>query len=165
MLGPVLFGPLSESYGWKVIIVSTFTLFTLFTLACAVAPSWPALLVFRALVGVNASSAISVTGGVYADIYADPVTRGQAMALFMASTIFGPLMRPVISGFLAPVGWRWEFWAGLIIAGVSCVPIVVVPETYAPVIPARRARRLRDETEIEGYVRLLNWRRRVGGRC
>ena len=76
----MLFGPLSESYGRKVIVVSTFTMSTLFTLACAVAPTWPALLVFRTLVGVNASSAVSVTGGVYADIYADPVTRGRAIA-------------------------------------------------------------------------------------
>ena len=65
-------------------MITTFALFTLFTLACAVAPNWPAFLVFRFIVGVNASSAITVTGGVYADLYDDPVTRGRAMAFFMA---------------------------------------------------------------------------------
>lgn len=150
VLGPVLFGPLSESYGRRVIIVSTFTFFTLFTLACAVAPSWPVLLVFRLIVGINASSAISVTGGLYADMYDDPVTRGRAMALFMASTMFGPLLGPVISGFLSPISWRWTFWAGLIIAGVSFFPLALVPETYAPVILKRRARRMRKETGDQG---------------
>lgn len=150
VLGPVLFGPLSESYGRRVIIVSTFTFFTLFTFACAVAPNWPTLLVFRLIVGINASSAISVTGGLYADMYNDPVTRGRAMALFMASTMFGPLLGPVISGFLSPISWRWTFWAGLIIAGVSFFPLALVPETYAPVILKRRARRMRKETGDQG---------------
>ena len=82
--GPLLFGPLSEEYGRRIIMVATFALFTIFTLACAVAPNWPAFLIFRTLEGVNASSAITVTGGLYADLYDDPVTRGRAMALFMA---------------------------------------------------------------------------------
>lgn len=61
----------------------TFATFTIFTMTCAVAPNYPALLIFRVLTGVSASSPISVTGGIYADIYNDPVTRGRAMAVFM----------------------------------------------------------------------------------
>lgn len=83
VVGPLLFGPLSETFGRRPIMVGTFALFTIFTMACALAPSFPALLVFRLLTGINASSPISVTGGVYADIYNDPVTRGRAMAFFM----------------------------------------------------------------------------------
>lgn len=64
-------------------MIGTFFFFTIFTMACALAPSFPALLIFRLIVGINASSPISVTGGVYADIYNDPVTRGRAMAMFM----------------------------------------------------------------------------------
>ena len=65
-------------------MTATFCLYTTFTLACAVAPNWPALLVFRLLVGVNAACPVSVVGGLYADIFSDPVTRGRAMAMFMA---------------------------------------------------------------------------------
>lgn len=83
VLGPLLFGPLSEAYGRKLVMVGTFFLFTIFTMACALAPNFASLLIFRLLAGVNASSPISVTGGVYADIYNDPVTRGRAMAVFM----------------------------------------------------------------------------------
>jgi MFS family permease len=83
VLGPLLFGPLSETYGRKRIMIGTFFFFTVFTMACALAPSFSSLLIFRLLTGVNASSPISVTGGIYADIYNDPVTRGRAMAVFM----------------------------------------------------------------------------------
>ena len=66
------------------VITSTFMLFTIFTMACAVAPNFASLLIFRLTTGINASSPISVIGGVYADIYDDPVTRGRALSLFMA---------------------------------------------------------------------------------
>lgn len=65
-------------------MLSSFILFTLSTLACALAPNWPAFLIFRLFAGINASSAISVVGGLFADVYSDPVTRGRAMAFFMA---------------------------------------------------------------------------------
>ena len=70
-------------------------------------------------------------------------------------------MGPVISGFLAPSsGWRWTFWAGLIIAGCSFAPIVAVPETYAPVLLKRKARKMRKEGDEE-LGPLSNWRRKV----
>ena len=84
VLGPLLFGPLSETYGRRVIMISTFAFFMIFTMACALAPNLPALLIFRLLTGINASSPIAVVGGVYADIYSDPVSRGRAMSVFMS---------------------------------------------------------------------------------
>lgn len=87
VLGPLFFAPLSETYGRKLIMVSSFILFTIFTLACAVAPTWPVLLVFRLIAGINASGAIAILGGLFADIYEDPTTRGRANAFCMAVSI------------------------------------------------------------------------------
>lgn len=59
-------------------------------------------------------------------------------------TTFGPLFAPIISGFCSPtIGWRWSFWIALIYAGATLVPVVFLPETYAPVLLARRARKIR----------------------
>lgn len=55
-------------------------------------------------------------------------------------------MAPIISGFVSEVNWRWAFWVGLIIAGLSLGFLVFVPETYAPTILKRRARMLRQAT-------------------
>ena len=83
VLGPLLFGPLSETVGRRPITISIFFFFTIFTMGCALAPNYPALLIFRLLTGISASSPIAVIGGVYADIYGDPLSRGRAMAIFM----------------------------------------------------------------------------------
>ncbi|KAL8841268.1 MAG: hypothetical protein Q9176_003361 [Flavoplaca citrina] len=146
VLGPVVFAPLSESYGRRWIMIITFVFFTIFTMACAVAPNWPSFLVFRLLCGITASSPIAVVGGLFADIYNDPITRGRAMAFFMAATTCGPALAPAISGFLSVLTWRWTFWAGLIIAGASLMFLLFMPETYGPAILKRKAQRMRRET-------------------
>ncbi|KAG8624404.1 hypothetical protein KVT40_007471 [Elsinoe batatas] len=150
VLGPLAFGPLSENYGRKWVMIATFGIFTLFTLGCALAPTFAAYITFRFLVGVGASAPISVVGGIYADIYSDPVTRGRAMSIFMAATIWGPLIGPIASGFASPaLGWRWVYWLALIFAGASWPFLLFSPETYGPVILKRRAATLRAKTGDE----------------
>ncbi|KAL8801464.1 MAG: hypothetical protein Q9182_004430 [Xanthomendoza sp. 2 TL-2023] len=146
VFGPVIFAPLSESYGRRGVMVITFVFFTIFTMACAVAPNWPVFLVFRLLCGITASSAIAVVGGLFADIYDDPITRGRAFAFFMAATTCGPQLAPIISGFISVISWRWTFWVGLMIAGVSLVFLFFMPETYGPTILKHRAQKMRKET-------------------
>lgn len=59
-------------------------MFCIWTLACALAPNWPAFLVFRLLVGVFASAPIALVAGIVADVYGEYRTRGRAMASFFA---------------------------------------------------------------------------------
>ncbi|KAF2150854.1 MFS general substrate transporter [Myriangium duriaei CBS 260.36] len=147
VLGPLAFGPLSESYGRKWVMIATFGIFTVFTLGCALAPAFASYIVFRLLVGIGASSPISVVGGIYADVYRDPTTRGRAMSIFMTATTWGPLIGPIVSGFVSPaLGWRWVYWIALIIAGFTWPVLLFSPETYGPTILARRAAHLRRTT-------------------
>ncbi|KAF8862983.1 MFS general substrate transporter [Acephala macrosclerotiorum] len=143
ILGPIFFGPLSETYGRRIIMVPTFLLFTIFTLACALAKSFMAFIWLRLMCGIFASSSIAVTSGMYADIYADPRARGRAIALYISATAIGPQFAPMASGFVSTINWRWTFWVGLIIAGVSLSVIFFLPETYGPAILKSRARRMR----------------------
>jgi predicted MFS family arabinose efflux permease len=64
-------------------MVTSFALFTIFSIASALAPDFAALVIFRWLVGVGGSCAISVVGGICADIYQNPKDRGRSMAIFM----------------------------------------------------------------------------------
>ncbi|KAF9695617.1 hypothetical protein EKO04_006440 [Ascochyta lentis] len=152
VFGPLIFGPLSESYGRKLVMIVSFAIFTVFSIASAVSPNFAALVVFRLFVGIGGSCAISVVGGICADIYHDPKSRGRSMAIFMAATTFGPILGPPISGYISVVSWAWGFWVGAILAGVTWPLFIFLPETYGPVILKHRAQKLRKETGDENII-------------
>ncbi|EFW99827.1 major facilitator superfamily transporter multidrug resistance [Grosmannia clavigera kw1407] len=146
VFGPLVWAPLSEQVGRRLIMVFTFFVFIVFTMACALAPNWPVFLVFRLICGVSASSPVVLVAGVMADMYGDPKTRGRAVAVFLGTTLIGSLTGPIVSGFCAPaIGWRWSFWVALIFAGVCAGPLLLMPETYGPVLLAQRAKKMRRE--------------------
>lgn len=146
VLGPLFFSPLSETYGRKWVMISTFTLYTAFTLGCALAPSWAGLVIMRLLAGTGASTPISIIGGIYADIYGTPKARGRAMAIFMACTTWGPILGPVLSGYIAVVSWRWAYWLQLILAGITWPFLLLLPETYGPIVLKSKAKKMRKQT-------------------
>ncbi|EEP77972.1 conserved hypothetical protein [Uncinocarpus reesii 1704] len=152
VVGPIICGSLSEAYGRKPVIVTGFIGFMAFTLACAVCQNWASLLVLRLLVGVVASAPVAVIGGVFADIHDEPRERGRVMAYYMAATCVGPVAAPFISGYVSGVTWRWAFWVGLIFAGFSLPFVVFMPETYAPILLKKRAKKLRKETGNNNIV-------------
>jgi multidrug resistance protein len=145
VLGPLVFSPLSETYGRKRVMISTFALYTGFTLGCALAPSWAGLIVMRLFAGIGASTPNSVIGGVYADIYGDPKLRGRVIALYMTCTTFGPLIGPIASGYVGVVSWRWAYWVMLILAGVTWPALLLMPETYGPIVLQGKAQKLRKQ--------------------
>ncbi|CAF9923363.1 MAG: hypothetical protein GOMPHAMPRED_002819 [Gomphillus americanus] len=159
IFGPIVFAPLSEMYGRKAVLLPSFTVYTAFTLGCALAPSWSALLAFRFMVGVAASAPYVVIGGVFADIFETSLSRGRAITILLVFMNFGPVIGPIISAYVSPNGWRWTFWTSLIMCGVSWPLLIFLPglnisdsvkklsnlftETYAPIILTERARDLR----------------------
>ncbi|KAK9347973.1 major facilitator superfamily domain-containing protein [Lipomyces starkeyi] len=148
VIGPLFWAPMSEHVGRKYILLSSFTLYFIFSIACALAPSIGSLIAFRFLQGLSATCPIAVSGGVFADIYSDPIKRGRAVALFCGSTIMGSLSGPFIAGYVSTsyLGWRWVFWLTAIFSGVTLVcTSLVLPETFRPILMMRRAQKLRKE--------------------
>ena len=75
VVGPLVWGPLSESYGRRSMFLLSFVLYVPWQIGCALAPNTAALLVFRFLGGVAASCPLVVTGGLLGDLF-PPATRG-----------------------------------------------------------------------------------------
>ena len=61
---------------------------------------------------------------------------------------------PLVDSFVTDnKGWRWLYWIQLIVAGfIYVLMVLTVPETYAPTILLKRARKLRKETGDNTYV-------------
>ncbi|KAL5340688.1 major facilitator superfamily domain-containing protein [Aspergillus crustosus] len=144
VVGPLIWSPLSETIGRRPVLVYTFIVFFLFTLASALAPGWSTLLFFRFVCGCMGAAPQTVIGGSYADVF-EAKARGRAMAIYMGVASFGPILGPIVSGFASQIGWRWSFWVDLIFAGFTLAGLLFLPETFGPVILKRRAAELSKE--------------------
>ncbi|SCZ93484.1 BZ3500_MvSof-1268-A1-R1_Chr6-3g08692 [Microbotryum saponariae] len=145
-MGPLLWAPFSELYGRRIVLLPTYTLFTVFHIGCALAQNYETLMVMRFLTGFFGSSPLTNAGGVVSDIW-DSKTRALALAWYSLAPFAGPVLGPICGGFLGiNEDWRIVFWLcfafSAVLLGFSCT----VPETYTPVLLRRRAARLSKET-------------------
>ncbi|KAI0833043.1 MFS general substrate transporter [Hypoxylon sp. FL0890] len=152
-VGPMIFAPLSEVYGRRIIYGTTLLVAVVFIIPGAVAKNIGTLLVARAIDGIAFSAPMTLVGGTLADLWRSE-ERGIPMAAFSAAPFVGPAIGPLVGGFLSDAaGWRWLYWIHLILAFVVWVLITfTVPETYAPTILAKRAKKMRQETGKSEYV-------------
>ncbi|TVY47732.1 Efflux pump [Lachnellula occidentalis] len=146
-MGPIVFAPLSEIYGRLYIQHLGLVGFLVFTIACGVSSNLNMLIGFRLMQGIFGSVPLTNAGGVIADMVRQEV-RGFAMAMFTFGVLLGPVIGPVSGGFLsAAKGWRWVFWVLAMGTGVVTIFCFAVwRESYAPILLARKAARLRKST-------------------
>ncbi|KAH7136425.1 major facilitator superfamily domain-containing protein [Dactylonectria macrodidyma] len=148
--GPMVLAPLSEMYGRVPVYHVCNACFVAFTAGCALAPSLGSLVAFRFLAGCFGSAPLTNGGGSIADIFPQE-KRGAVMAAFSVGPLLGPIIGPVVGGFLSDEkGWRWVFWVVAIVSGaISIAMLFTMRESYAPIILAQKAARLRKETGNE----------------
>lgn len=147
-VGPLLWGPLSEQYGRKLVLLVGFFCYTGFQVGSALAQTTAQVLIFRFLGGTFAAAPLTASGAIVADIW-DADVRGKAMSFFVLAPFAGPALGPIVSGYIDVGGasWRWLFGTLAIFAG-SCFFLILftIPETYGPTIQNRKAVRKRKET-------------------
>lgn len=107
-------GPIADRFGPRRVIFAGVLLWGIATIGSALAPSYPVLLFFRALVGVGEGcygpSAIAL---LCADAPAH--TRGRTLGIYNTGMAIGGSTGLLVGTILAPhIGWRGVFW----IAGV-----------------------------------------------
>ncbi|KAH9965340.1 MFS polyamine transporter [Russula dissimulans] len=150
VFGPIFWGPGSEMFGRRAILIPTITAFTLFHLGQALAQNMSTLIVTRFLSGFFASAPLNNSGGVVADLW-DVERRVAASSLLFASVFLGSTLGPPVAGFIvsSDIGWRWVYWVEMIFAGVCTITsFLFIPETYGPYILRKKAERLRKEDPV-----------------
>lgn len=146
-VGPLLWSPLSEIIGRQWVYIISLGLYTIFNIPCALSPNIGGLLVSRFLCGVFSSSGLSLAGGTIADIW-NIEERGMAIAYFAAAPYCGPVLGPIVTGWINVGSQRLDlfFWVNMAFSGAMLILMGSIPETYTPVILKRRAAKLRKET-------------------
>lgn len=139
---------MSEIIGRRPTFIGPFIAYVGFQIGCALSKNTGSILVFRFLSGTFAAAPLTNSGALIADVW-EAEMRGRAMVVFGLSPFAGPSLGPIVSGFIEVSGtsWRWVYWVCTIFAGVCLILVVfTLPETYAPTILARKAKKLRKET-------------------
>ena len=117
-------GYLANRFGRKRILLVAITGFVVASVLCGFAQSLPQIVGFRLMQGLFGAALVPLSQSILLDIYTVE-ERASAMALFGVSVMVGPVLGPVIGGWLTEnVSWRWVFYinvpiGALAFAGVS----------------------------------------------
>ncbi|KIM93298.1 hypothetical protein OIDMADRAFT_173323 [Oidiodendron maius Zn] len=148
-VGPLVWGPGSEVLGRKRPLFFGYMAFAIFQIPVAVAQNLETIMVCRFLAGCFGCAPLAIIGGAFVDFW-NPVDRGVAMCVFSAATFIGPVVGPIMGGFITQshLGWRWTAWITLIMAALfGAIGIFIVPETSHSRILQIRAQKIRLETK------------------
>ncbi|KAI0378743.1 polyamine transporter 1 [Hypomontagnella monticulosa] len=147
-IGPLVWAPLSETYGRQILFFFTYVALTAFNAGAAGSQNIWTLIILRFFAGTFGSSPLTNSGGVIADMFTAK-DRGLATALFATAPFLGPSIGPIAGGFLGVAGgWRWVEGLMACFTGLLCILCcLMVPETYAPTLLRKRAAKLSQITK------------------
>jgi MFS transporter, DHA2 family, methylenomycin A resistance protein len=107
-------GAFGDRVGAKKIFMLGFALFTLASVACALAPSSALLIASRAIQGVGAAILVPNSLALLNHAYRDEKQRGRAVGIWAAGASFALTAGPLAGGgLIALVGWRSIFLVNL----------------------------------------------------
>ena len=112
-------GYFAARFGRKRVLLVAILGFVAASVLCGIAQSLAEIVGYRLLQGVFGASLVPLSQAILLDIY-PPEERGSAMALFGVSVMVGPVLGPVIGGWLTDnISWRWVFFINLGIGAVA----------------------------------------------
>jgi MFS transporter, DHA1 family, multidrug resistance protein len=138
--GQLFYGPLSDRFGRKPVLLAGLAIFLIATMAAILAHSFTALLAARLLQGFGAASPRVVAIAIVRDLFS-----GRQMARVMSFTMMVFIMIPVLApsagqALLNLGDWHTTFYA-LFVLGLSIAAWAAVrlPETAKPLSSRRKA--------------------------
>jgi EmrB/QacA subfamily drug resistance transporter len=108
-----LFGKLSDIHGRRRMMLVAIVIFITGSVACALAPSMPALIAARALQGIGGGGILPIAHTIIGDMVSPlerPRYQSYTSIMFMAASIIGPVVGGVLTDYLH---WTMIFWINL----------------------------------------------------
>ena len=117
-------GWLADKVGRKRLIVIAVIAFTIASFLCAIAQSLSQMVAFRAIQGVSGAFLVPLAQATLFDIFPRE-KHAQAMALFGGGIMIGPILGPLLGGWLTDsFNWRWVFLVNLPVGTLAAVMLL-----------------------------------------
>lgn len=128
-VGILFWGPLSDKYGRKPILLAGSILYAGSSIACAMSVNIYFLIVARILQGIGSGAITSVSMAVVKDAYSGK-RRESILAICQSISGLAPMVAPIVGGLILSFSdWRGSFWVLAIISIVNLVFSILFQET------------------------------------
>lgn len=129
-LSQIIYGPLSDRYGRRPLILTGIALFGLASLASTAAATIEQLLLWRFLQALGAASGVVLGRAVVRDLF-ERQESARMLSYVTSAMALAPLLAPILGGVLADeFGWQATFWALVAYAAIAFAAIAwLLPES------------------------------------
>jgi DHA1 family bicyclomycin/chloramphenicol resistance-like MFS transporter len=129
--GTLLWGPLSDKYGRKPVLLIGLSIYSAASLACAGSGDIYHLIAFRILQAIGGSGAFAVATAMIKDVY-DSKSRETILAMVQSMVLISPAVAPVLGALLLRfMSWRGVFLVLAFIGLLALAGSIVLQETIA----------------------------------
>lgn len=105
-VAPLFYGPVSDRYGRKPVVVFACMLFAIAGIGCAFARSLPTLLVWRVVQGAGAGASMTITLAIVRDLFEGQAARTRLSYVSIATMVVPTIAPSAGAALLALGGWR-----------------------------------------------------------
>ena len=119
-----LTGWLSRLIGRKRYLIFSISLFTLSSFMCGASWNLQSLVFFRVLQGIGGGALQPLSQSILLETF-PPAQHGIAMAIFGIGIMFGPIMGPLVGGWITDNwSWHWIFFINVPIGFISILMVL-----------------------------------------
>ena len=157
-VGPLLFGPVSDSIGRKPVVYLGFLVFVLSSMVCVFANSLEIMIIGRILQGISLSAPRTISVAMIRDTYSGDY-MARIMSFVTVVFILVPIIAPALGKFILDrLGWEAIFHVQV---GFSILVCWWFWKRQPETLPRTRRSSFRGRIFIEGFRELLNYRQTV----
>ncbi|MDN5316461.1 MAG: transporter, family, multidrug resistance protein [Thermoanaerobacterium sp.] len=130
-VGTLFWGPLSDKYGRRPILIIGLSIYTAASILCIFSSSVYTLILYRILQSIGCGSATAVSTAIIKDLYSGK-KRVRILAITQTIATTSPIVSPVIGAFILSVfSWRGVFIVFSIIGVISVAGSLAMEETIS----------------------------------